>query len=150
VATTVIEVGVDVPNATVMVVLDADRFGIAQLHQLRGRVGRGEHASTCWLMTTSEDINPRIEALVGSTDGFELAEIDLELRGEGTLMSSAQKGRSDLRLASLRRDRELIEHAREVAFRIIDDDPELAQSDVLRSEIALLLSEREGDYLTKS
>ncbi len=150
VATTVIEVGVDVPNATVMVVLDADRFGIAQLHQLRGRVGRGEHASTCWLMTTSEDANPRIEALVASTDGFELAEIDLELRGEGTLMSSAQKGRSDLRLASLRRDRELIEQAREVAFRIIDDDPKLAQSDVLRSEITLLLSEREGDYLTKS
>ena len=150
VATTVIEVGVDVPNATVMVVLDADRFGIAQLHQLRGRVGRGEHASTCWLMTTSEDANPRIEALVASTDGFELAEIDLELRGEGPLMSSAQKGRSDLRLASLRRDRELIEQAREVAFRIIDDDPELAQSDVLRSEVTLLLSEREGDYLTKS
>ena len=150
VATTVIEVGVDVPNATVMVVLDADRFGIAQLHQLRGRVGRGEHASTCWLMTTSEDANPRIEALVASTDGFELAEIDLELRGEGTLMSSAQKGRSDLRLASLRRDRELIEQAREVAFRIIDNDPELAQSNVLRSEITLLLSEREGDYLTKS
>ena len=150
VATTVIEVGVDVPNATVMVVLDADRFGIAQLHQLRGRVGRGEHASTCWLMTTSEDANPRIEALVASTDGFELAEIDLELRGEGTLMSSAQKGRSDLRLASLRRDRELIEQARGVAFRIIDDDPELAQSNVLRSEITLLLSEREGDYLTKS
>ena len=150
VATTVIEVGVDVPNATVMVVLDADRFGIAQLHQLRGRVGRGEHASTCWLMTTSEDANPRIEALVASTDGFELAEIDLELRGEGTLMSSAQKGRSDLRLASLRRDRELIEQAREVAFRIIDDDPELAQSDVLRSEVTLLLYEREGDYLTKS
>ena len=150
VATTVIEVGVDVPNATVMVVLDADRFGIAQLHQLRGRVGRGEHASTCWLMTTSEDANPRIEALVASTDGFELAEIDLELRGEGTLMSSAQKGRSDLRLASLRRDRELIEQAREVAFRIIDEDPELAQSEVLRSEITLLLSEREGDYLTKS
>jgi len=150
VATTVIEVGVDVPNATVMVVLDADRFGIAQLHQLRGRVGRGGHASTCWLMTTSEDANPRIEALVASTDGFELAEIDLELRGQGTLMSSAQKGRSDLRLASLRRDRELIEQAREVAFRIIDDDPELAQSDVLRSEITLLLSEREGDYLTKS
>ncbi len=150
VATTVIEVGVDVPNATVMVVLDADRFGIAQLHQLLGRVGRGENASTCWLMTTSEDANPRLEALVASTDGFELAEIELELRGEGTLMSSAQKGRSDLRLASLRRDRELIEQAREVAFRIIDDDPELAQSDVLRSEITLLLSEREGDYLTKS
>ncbi len=150
VATTVIEVGVDVPNATVMVVLDADRFGIAQLHQLRGRVGRGEHASSCWLVTSSEEANPRIDALVASTDGFELAEIDLELRGEGTLMSSAQKGRSDLRLASLRRDRELIEQAREVAFRIIDEDPELTNSEVLRSEIALLLSEREGDYLTKS
>jgi ATP-dependent DNA helicase RecG len=150
VATTVIEVGVDVPNATVMVVLDADRFGIAQLHQLRGRVGRGTHASTCWLVTSSDDVNPRIDALVGSTDGFELAEIDLELRGEGTLMSSAQKGRSDLRLASLRRDRELIERAREVAFRIVDEDPELANSEVLRSEIALLLSERDGDYLTKS
>jgi len=150
VATTVIEVGVDVPNATVMVVLDADRFGIAQLHQLRGRVGRGSHASTCWLVTSSDDANPRIDALVGSTDGFELAEIDLELRGEGTLMSSAQKGRSDLRLASLRRDRELIEQAREVAFRIIDQDPELSDSEVLRSEISLLLSEREGDYLTKS
>ena len=150
VATTVIEVGVDVPNATVMVVLDADRFGIAQLHQLRGRVGRGQHASSCWLVTSSDEANPRIDALVGSTDGFELAEIDLELRGEGTLMSSAQKGRSDLRLASLRRDRELIEQAREVAFRIIDEDPDLSNSEVLRSEIALLLSEREGDYLTKS
>jgi ATP-dependent DNA helicase RecG len=150
VATTVIEVGVDVPNATVMVVLDADRFGIAQLHQLRGRVGRGTHASTCWLVTSSDDVNPRIDALVGSTDGFELAEIDLELRGEGTLMSSAQKGRSDLRLASLRCDRELIERAREVAFRIVDEDPGLANSEVLRSEIALLLSERDGDYLTKS
>ena len=150
VATTVIEVGVDVPNATVMVVLDADRFGIAQLHQLRGRVGRGQHASSCWLVTSSDEANPRIDALVGSTDGFELAEIDLELRGEGTLMSTAQKGRSDLRLASLRRDRELIEQAREVAFQIIDEDPELANSEVLRSEIALLLSEREGDYLTKS
>ncbi len=150
VATTVIEVGVDVPNATAMVVLDADRFGIAQLHQLRGRVGRGEHASSCWLVTSSDEANPRIDALVGSTDGFELAEIDLELRGEGTLMSSAQKGRSDLRLASLRRDRELIEQAREVAFRIIDEDPELTNSEVLRSEISLLLSEREGDYLTKS
>lgn len=150
IATTVIEVGVDVPNATVMVVLDADRFGIAQLHQLRGRVGRGQHASSCWLVTTSDEANPRIDALVGSTDGFELAEIDLELRGEGTLMSTAQKGRSDLRLASLRRDRELIEQAREVAFRMIDEDPDLARSEVLRSEIALLLSEREGDYLTKS
>ena len=124
VATTVIEVGVDVPNATMMVVLDADRFGIAQLHQLRGRVGRGEHASTCWLVTQEQEAgNPRVEALVASTDGFELAEVDLDLRGEGTLMSTSQKGRSDLKLASLRRDRELVALAREAAFEIVDADP---------------------------
>ena len=126
VATTVIEVGVDVPNATVMVVLDADRFGIAQLHQLRGRVGRGSIASTCWLQTKDADEHsPRVDALVGTTDGFELAEIDLELRGEGTLMNTAQKGRSDLKLASLRRDRDLIDMAREAAFAVIDEDPTL-------------------------
>ncbi|HEY3485040.1 MAG TPA: ATP-dependent DNA helicase RecG, partial [Ilumatobacteraceae bacterium] len=126
VATTVIEVGVDVANATVMVILDADRFGIAQLHQLRGRVGRGQHASTCWLVTKQHDgPNPRVEALVATTDGFELAEVDLDLRGEGTLMSTAQKGRSDLRLASLRRDRELVRLARDAAFRIVDADPDL-------------------------
>ena len=119
VATTVIEVGVDVPNATVMVILDADRFGIAQLHQLRGRVGRGEHASSCWLVTAGTPAdspavgNPRVEALVASTDGFALAEVDLELRGEGTIMNTAQKGRNDLKLASLRRDRELVTLARE-------------------------------------
>ena len=92
VATTVIEVGVDVPNATVMVILDAGRFGIAQLHQLRGRVGRGEHASTCWLAgeVTTTDGQARIEALVESTDGFHLAEVDLELRGEGTIMGERQ------------------------------------------------------------
>ena len=112
VATTVIEVGVDVPNATVMVILDADRFGIAQLHQLRGRVGRGEHrvarAGSSRSSPSRRPPSPRVEALVASTDGFELAEVDLELRGEGTLMSTAQKGRSDLKLASLRRDRELV------------------------------------------
>ncbi|MFM8651408.1 MAG: ATP-dependent DNA helicase RecG, partial [Acidimicrobiaceae bacterium] len=104
VATTVIEVGVDVPNATCMVVLDADRFGIAQLHQLRGRVGRGVIASRCWLVTSDPEVSsPRVDALVESTDGFYLAEVDLELRGEGTIMNTAQTGRSDLKLASLRR-----------------------------------------------
>ena len=137
VATTVIEVGVDVPNATVMVVLDADRFGIAQLHQLRGRVGRGAHESQCWLVTAEptdgDDPSPRVQALVKTTDGFELAEIDLDLRGEGTLMSSAQKGRSDLRLASLRRDRELVRLARDAAFDIVDADVTLAgHRDLLR------------------
>jgi ATP-dependent DNA helicase RecG len=151
VATTVIEVGVDVPNATVMVILDADRFGIAQLHQLRGRVGRGMHASTCWLVTQEhEGGNPRVEALVASTDGFELAEVDLELRGEGTLMSTAQKGRSDLKLASLRRDRELVASAREAAFEIVDGDPDLAEHHVLRDELELSFTERDEDFLTKS
>jgi ATP-dependent DNA helicase RecG len=156
VATTVIEVGVDVPNATVMAILDADRFGIAQLHQLRGRVGRGAHASTCWLVTQQRDEpgdpigNPRVEALVATTDGFELAEIDLDLRGEGTLMSTSQKGRSDLKLASLRRDRALVEQAREVAFEIVDSDPDLAQHADLLDELSLVFSESDEEFLTKS
>jgi ATP-dependent DNA helicase RecG len=138
VATTVIEVGVDVPNATTMVILDADRFGIAQLHQLRGRVGRGSQASTCWLVTTGEgDPSARVQALVESTDGFLLAEVDLELRGEGTIMNTAQKGRNDLKLASLRRDRELVAQAREAAFAIVDADPGLARHDDLRDELTL-------------
>ncbi len=155
VATTVIEVGVDVPNATVMVILDADRFGIAQLHQLRGRVGRGKHASRCWLVTTPPDEgpaddNPRIEALVATTDGFELAEVDLELRGEGTIMSTAQKGNSDLRLASLRRDRELVLQAREVAIDLVADDSTLAAQPVLADELALLFSSEDEEFLFKS
>ena len=151
VATTVIEVGVDVPNATVMVVLDADRFGIAQLHQLRGRVGRGALASECWLQTKNPDEpSPRVDALVGTTDGFVLAEIDLELRGEGTLMGAMQKGRSDLKLASLRRDRELIETARQVATKIIDADRTLKKHPLLRDELRLLVSKSEAEYLFRS
>ncbi len=151
VATTVIEVGVDVPNATVMVILDADRFGIAQLHQLRGRVGRGQHASRCWLVTAEvEGTNPRVQALVGSTDGFVLAEVDLDLRGEGTLMNTAQKGRSDLKLASLRRDRELVQLARQAAFDIVDADPHLADHPLLLDEVTLLLSESDEEFLFKS
>ena len=155
VATTVIEVGVDVPNATVMVILDADRFGIAQLHQLRGRVGRGQHASTCWLVTqppedpTDATGNPRVEALVATTDGFELAEVDLDLRGEGTLMSTAQKGRSDLKLASLRRDRNLVALAREIAFEIVDADPLLDRHPELADELDLLFSETDEEFLTR-
>ena len=125
VATTVIEVGVDVPNATVMVILDADRFGIAQLHQLRGRVGRG--SARVAVLAGRRAAPPRAEARASrrwcaSTDGFELAEVDLDLRGEGTIMGERQKGRSDLKLASLRRDRELVGLAREVAFEIVDGD----------------------------
>ncbi len=154
VSTTVIEVGVDVPNATIMVILDADRFGIAQLHQLRGRVGRGQHASRCWLVTQPDPDNPtdnpRIQALVESTDGFYLAEVDLDLRGEGTIMNTAQKGRSDLRLASLRRDRELVEQAREAAFELVDPDPELADHQVLADELRLLFSSDDEEFLFKS
>ncbi len=151
VATTVIEVGVDVPNATIMVILDADRFGIAQLHQLRGRVGRGAHESLCWLVTQEHDGgNPRVEALVASTDGFELAEIDLDLRGEGTLMSTSQKGRSDLKLASLRRDRELVQLARDAAFEIVDADPGLANHPDLLDELDLLFTDEDEGFLAKS
>ena len=150
VATTVIEVGVDVPNATVMVILDADRFGIAQLHQLRGRVGRGEHASVCWLVTQqTEEENPRVEALVSTTDGFALAEVDLDLRGEGTLMSTSQKGRSDLKLASLRRDRKLVEQARSAAFSIVDADPDLGANPTLADELDLIFSDRDEEFLSR-
>ena len=151
VATTVIEVGVDVPNATVMVILDADRFGIAQLHQLRGRVGRGAHESECWLVTRQvEGSNPRVEALVESTDGFYLAEVDLDLRGEGTLMDTAQKGRSDLKLASLRRDRELVQQARDVAFSLVDPDPLLEGNPLLLDEVRLLFTADDEEFLFKS
>ncbi len=160
VATTVIEVGVDVANATVMVILDADRFGIAQLHQLRGRVGRGAAVSRCWLVTTPpepvegalavEGPGPRVQALIDSNDGFALAEVDLELRGEGTLMSTAQKGRSDLKLASLRRDRDLVRQARDAAFTIVDADPELAAHPALRDELELLFSSEDEEFLFKS
>ena len=152
VATTVIEVGVDVPNATVMVILDAARFGIAQLHQLRGRVGRGSHISYCRLVgeANTPDGEARLEALVRSTDGFELAEIDLDLRGEGTIMGERQKGRNDLRLASLRRDRDWVERARAVAFELVDADPGLAQHRLLRDELELLLGDDDTEFLLKS
>jgi ATP-dependent DNA helicase RecG len=152
VATTVIEVGVDVPNATVMVIIDADRFGIAQLHQLRGRVGRGAHASYCYLLAdeVTADSEQRLAAMVRTTDGFELAEVDLDIRGEGTIMGERQKGRNDLKLASLRRDREWVVKAREVAFEIVDADPDLAHHELLAEEVALLLADDDADYLLKS
>ncbi|MGY6502214.1 MAG: ATP-dependent DNA helicase RecG [Acidimicrobiales bacterium] len=153
VATTVIEVGVDVPNATVMVILDADRFGIAQLHQLRGRVGRGAAASWCYLVGAgaTDDGRSRLEALVRSTDGFELAEVDLDLRGEGTLMGERQKGRNDLKLASLRRDRDWVVRAREVAVTMIDDDLDLAAHPLLAAELDLFLGDDDtSEYLLKS
>ena len=125
VATTVIEVGVDVPNATVMIVQEADRFGLAQLHQLRGRVGRGADQSYCLLVSRrkeelTESAQARLDALVATTDGFELAEVDLELRGEGQLLGTRQSGLTDFRFAKLRADRDLLEQAREVAEELVD------------------------------
>ncbi len=151
VATTVIEVGVDVPNATAMVVLDASRFGIAQLHQLRGRVGRGAAPSVCWLIDEGavEGSEARLQALVDSTDGFELAEVDLDLRGEGTIMGERQKGRSDLRLASLRRDREMVGTAREVAFEIVDGPGGIADHAGLVDELRLFVGDEEAEFLLK-
>ena len=152
VSTTVIEVGVDVPNATVMLVEDAVRFGMAQLHQLRGRVGRGAAKSWCYLLgeALTPDAEERLGALERTTDGFELAEVDLEIRGEGTVLGTRQKGRSDLKLASLRRDKEWVGRAREVAFAVVDSDPTLRSHDVLAEEVRLLIDDEEAEFLFKS
>jgi ATP-dependent DNA helicase RecG len=152
VSTTVIEVGVDVPNATVMVILDADRFGIAQLHQLRGRVGRGPGlASTCVLVGAgaTPEAEERLNAMVRTQDGFELAEVDLDIRGEGTIMGERQKGRSDLKLASLRRDREWVVRAREVAIELVDRDPGLTDHPQLLAEVEAFLDDEDREYLLK-
>ena len=152
VATTVIEVGVDVPEATVMVIEDADRFGIAQLHQLRGRVGRGSDPSWCYLLSESEapEAEARLGAMERTTDGFELADVDLELRGEGTILGARQKGRSDLKLASLLRDRVLVLQAREVAVSIVADDPLLDDNRLLEEELRLFIDDDEAEFLFKS
>jgi ATP-dependent DNA helicase RecG len=124
VATSVIEVGIDVPNATVMLVEDAERYGISQLHQLRGRIGRGEHDSLCLLFGAKS--SPRLRALASGVDGFELAEIDLSLRGEGELVGTRQHGLVQFRVAELPRDAELLERARIHAERLLRDDPTLS------------------------
>lgn len=151
VATTVIEVGVDVPNATVMIIESAERFGIAQLHQLRGRVGRGGHESYCYLVTGEEvtdDGDVRLEALVASTDGFELAEVDLDVRGEGTIFDQRQSGRSDLKLASLRRDREWVGRARRAAADVVAAGIEV--HDGLADELEWFTDDGgDADYLMK-
>jgi ATP-dependent DNA helicase RecG len=139
VATTVIEVGVDVPNATIMIVQEADRFGLAQLHQLRGRVGRGAEQSYCLLVSRAKEeltdaARARLEALVSTTDGFELAEIDLEIRGEGELLGTRQSGVSDLLFTRLRADRPLLECAREEARGLLAYEGPLA--DLVESRFA--------------
>ncbi|MGH8891520.1 MAG: ATP-dependent DNA helicase RecG, partial [Acidothermaceae bacterium] len=153
VATTVIEVGVDVPNATAMVVLDADRFGISQLHQLRGRVGRGSAESICLLVTEASPYAPsrdRLDALAKTSDGFVLSELDLEQRREGTILNQRQHGRSDLQLLSLTRDRDIIEAARADAAALIDADPELLEHRGLATELARLMAAADVEFLDKA
>jgi ATP-dependent DNA helicase RecG len=153
VATTVIEVGVDVPNASIMVIMDADRFGVSQLHQLRGRVGRGSVPGLCLLVTNVPGGSPatnRLEAVASTTDGFELSRIDLEQRREGDVLGSAQSGAtSHLRLLRVIRDEELILRAREIAEQILVSDPELSVNTALRDEVDKLLQEERAVYLEK-
>ncbi|WP_181443175.1 ATP-dependent DNA helicase RecG [Kytococcus schroeteri] len=138
VATTVVEVGVDVPNATVMLVVDADRFGIAQLHQLRGRIGRGRHPGLCLLMThvATGPTHERLERVASTTDGFELARADLEMRREGDVLGAAQSGRSGLEYVRVLHDAELIGQAREAARAYVEQDPELTAWESLARAVA--------------
>jgi ATP-dependent DNA helicase RecG len=154
VATTVVEVGVDVPNATVMVVMDADRFGVSQLHQLRGRVGRGAHAGLCLLVTEAPPETPareRLDAVAATLDGFELARLDLEQRREGDVLGASQSGhRSSLRMLAVLRDEDVIEAARVEATAVVAADPELLGAPALARAVAALLEEERADYLEKS
>ena len=154
VATTVIEVGVDVPNASTMVVLDADRFGVSQLHQLRGRVGRGGIQGLCLFVTNAEEgtiARERVEAVAATLDGFELAQKDLELRQEGDVLGSTQSGgRSSLRLLRVAKDGDLITEARELAAGVLDADPALAKHDALREALARRLDESAQAFLAKN
>jgi ATP-dependent DNA helicase RecG len=153
VATTVIEVGVDVANATIMVIMDAERFGVSQLHQLRGRVGRGAAASRCLLVTELPAGHPgraRLDAVAGTSDGFELSELDLTLRREGTILGGQQHGRSDLKLLSLVRDRDLIASARDQATGIVEADPELAEHPMLAAAVKRLVATEDAEFLEKA
>ena len=154
VATTIIEVGVDVPNATVMVLLDADRFGVSQLHQLRGRVGRGSAPGVCLLVTDSPAGTPareRLDAVAATTDGFELANLDVQQRREGDVLGAAQSGRrSGLRLLSLLRHADLIADARDEALAIIERDPALATYPLLAAQVAGLIGKDQAEYLGKA
>jgi ATP-dependent DNA helicase RecG len=154
VATTVIEVGVDVPNASTMVVLDADRFGVSQLHQLRGRVGRGSVPGLCLFVTSAEEgtlARERVEAVRATLDGFELAQKDLELRQEGDVLGSVQSGgRSSLRLLRVAKDGELIVEARALAETVLASDPTLADHPSLHEALARRLAESEREFLGKN
>jgi ATP-dependent DNA helicase RecG len=152
VSTTVIEVGVDVHNASMMVILDADRFGVSQLHQLRGRVGRGGLPGLCLLVsgTPNDETGRRLESVAATTDGFELAEADLELRREGNVLGTEQAGKSTaLRQLSLLRDRDVIEHARTDAAGLVGDDPAMARWPGLADMVSAVIAEQDQDYLDK-
>jgi ATP-dependent DNA helicase RecG len=153
VATTVIEVGVDVPNASMMVIMDADRFGVSQLHQLRGRVGRGTTPGLCLLVSGAPDDSPamaRLSAVAGTLDGFELSRIDLDQRREGDVLGRAQSGtKSHLRLLRVLRDEELIEEARRVAVELITKDPKLANHPALAVQVSILKEEERSAFLDK-
>ncbi len=154
VATTVVEVGVDVPNATIMVILDADRFGVSQLHQLRGRVGRGAKPGLCLLVTDSPEGSParaRLDAVASTLDGFQLSRLDLEQRREGNVLGAAQAGRkSSLKMLTLLRDEELIGQARQEATALVDADPALASHPALVAAISALLDEEQAEFLEKA
>jgi ATP-dependent DNA helicase RecG len=153
VSTTVIEVGVDVPNASVMVIHDADRFGISQLHQLRGRIGRGAHPGICLLLTTaSEDstARQRLDAVAATRDGFALAEVDLEQRREGDVLGASQSGsRSSLKLLRVLKDADLIAQARSLAEQCIAQDPELSNP-ALADIVTDLEMDAAGDWLERT
>jgi ATP-dependent DNA helicase RecG len=154
VATTVIEVGVDVPNASVMAILDADRFGVSQLHQLRGRVGRGGVPGLCLFVTRAvlgTLARERVDAVAATLDGFELAQVDLELRQEGDVLGSRQSGgRSSLRLLRVARDGDLIADAREAAQSVLVADPGLVEHRALGAALARRLDAAERDFLAKN
>lgn len=154
VSTTVIEVGVDVPNASMMVVLDAERFGVSQLHQLRGRIGRGGVAGVCLFVTAAEEgtlARERVEAVAATLDGFELAEVDLELRREGDVLGDSQSGgRSSLRLLRVVQDAHVIVEARALAERLLEEDPTLAAHDRLRAALERRVQDRDREFLAKS
>jgi len=154
VATTVVEVGVDVPNATVMVVMDADRFGVSQLHQLRGRVARGKHAGLCLLVSeasTSSSTGQRLAAVAATSDGFQLARLDLETRREGDILGAAQSGRrSGVRLLSLLEDEELIAAARQEATALLETERGLADHPGLAAEVARLATDERAEWLEKA
>ncbi|GIE84065.1 ATP-dependent DNA helicase RecG [Actinoplanes regularis] len=153
VATTVIEVGVDVPNSTVMIIMDADRFGVSQLHQLRGRVGRGSAPGICLLHTEAVEgsaARERLDAVASTTDGFKLSEIDLEQRREGDVLGASQSGKhSHLRLLSLLRDEKLIKEARAEAATLVAEDPDLTTHPALAASVAALVDEDRAEYLEK-